>query len=782
MNEGEASGRNGPQEPPVGEALREGDGVYIAHVAFEADGRPRLQAVAEHLGSVAELASSFAAPFGGSEWAELAGRWHDLGKFQPAFQSYIRRATGYDADTSPDGGGPGRVDHSTPGAIHAVERLGAMSARGASVGRLLAYAIAGHHAGLPDWSQAQGGRGALEVRLAERRMEYDATVSVSAARSWLESTPPGGGPPRRAHTALWLRMLFSALVDADFLDTERFMHPAKTSERVGWASLRDVASAFERFMSSQARTDTPLNRRRSEILGWCKAAAEQSPGLFSLTVPTGGGKTLSSMAFALAHALRHGKRRIVYVLPYTSIIEQTADVFREAFGDLAGAALLEHHSNLDQEEETTRSKLASENWDAPVVVTTSVQFFESLFAARTSRVRKLHNLADSVVVLDEVQLLPADFLHPIVDTVQALADDFGVTVLLMTATQPAWDGAGQATTGLPRLNGVREIVRDPNGLHDQLRRVRVRTPEDLVTPRSWEEIAEQLLECPTVLCVVNRRKDARILFDLLASRDPTAVHLSALMCGAHRSEVIRAVRLKLQSGDPVRVVSTQLVEAGVDLDFPVVFRAMAGVDSIAQAAGRCNREGRRAQGDVKVFIPSTLPPPGILRKAEGVTRTLLAEGLVDPLAPDVFRRFFRQLYWLHGENLDKHRVRVLLDHVGKSSELTYAFRTAAAVFRMIPDDQQLPVVVRWQRHPHADRVEQSIAAFEDGTPDRWAFRVLQRSIVNVPRWNVDPLLSAGAIKQIHDRMFVQMDTTSYDERLGLRLEPSEIRDPEEFIS
>lgn len=756
---------------------------YLAHVAPGPGGEYRVHALGEHLDSVADLAARSAAIFGASEWARLAGRWHDLGKYQPAFQSYIRRTSRDDPDARVEEAASGRVDHSTVGALHAVRHLGTSGARGPAVGRLLAYAIAGHHSGLPDWYEADGGLRALEYRLRDRIPNYEATVAAPGASAHIAGAVPPGGPPARCATALWLRMLFSALVDADFLDTEGFMDPAKARGRAGWRSLPDLADTFETFMSAKAHPDTKVNRVRAEILGWCREAAEWEPGLFSLTVPTGGGKTLSSMAFALAHALRHGKRRVVYVIPYTSILEQTADVFRHAFAEREPwTALLEHHSNLDDEaREAGRSRLASENWDAPVVVTTSVQFFESLFAARTSRVRKLHNLSGAVVVLDEVQLLPVDFLYPALDAIQMLADHFGASVLLMSATQPAWAPPPGSAEHAPGLVGMREIVPDPQELHRQLRRVEIQTPPDLLEPRTWEEVAEELLRHHRVLCIVNRRADARVLFDLLVKEDPETVHLSALMCGAHRSAAIAGIRARLLAGRGTRVVSTQLVEAGVDVDFPVVFRAMAGLDSIAQAAGRCNREGRLPSGEVHVFVPPTAPPPGILRQAENTCRTLLAEGIEDLLSPTAFRRFFRQLYWLRGENLDRYGIRDLLDHGAKRADLTYAFRTASDRFRIVRDEQQLPVVVRWSGHPKIDRVEQALSSFERGAPDRWAFRALQRSIVTVPRWNLNPLVASGAVRQIHDRLYLQEDTTLYDERLGLRLEPTDIRDPEELM-
>ena len=753
----------------------------LAHVARDPDGRFLRHRLDDHLQAVADLAAEFAEQFGAEEWARLAGLWHDLGKFQPAFQEYLRRSSGYDVDGLPERA-PVRVDHSSAGAIHAIDHLGRIGPRGEAAGWLLAYAIAGHHAGLPDRSAADGGGAALESRVADRRDTLDSVLGVSAAEPWLSASMPAGGPASRQSAALWTRMVFSALVDADFLDTESFMDAARGQRRSGWKPLQEIAHSFERFMEGAARRDTSVNEQRSKVLDWCRRAADDSPGLFSLTVPTGGGKTLSSMAFALRHALAHGKRRIIYVIPYTSIIEQTADVLRRALGESERwTILLEHHSNLDEEQERHRTRLAAENWDAPVIVTTSVQFFESLFAARTGRVRKLHRIANSVVVLDEVQLLPADYLRPILDVVQALSDHFGTTCLFMTATQPVWSGTEKAPA-VPGLRGVREIVPDAEELHRALRRVVVRTPQDLDVPEAWEDVAVAMLAHSSVLCVVNRRQDARVLFEAVRATDAHAVHLSALMCGSHRSQVIASIRARLRERASVRVVSTQLIEAGVAVDFPVVFRAMAGLDSIAQAAGRCNREGELSTGEVRVFVPPTTPPPGILRQAEGLTRTMLAAGLSDVLSPQTFSSFFHQLYWLRGENLDRYGIRDLLDHDGRTPDLSYAFRTAAARFHLIPDENQIPVVVRWGQHPQPERIEDAISAVVHGTPDRWAFRVLQRSLVTVHRWNVAPLVRTGAVTPIHDRLLLQVDPTLYDDQVGLRLDPQEIRDPEELIA
>lgn len=766
-----------------GAAVEPATDEHLAHVQRTGDGRFRLHPLGEHLRSVARMSADFAQPFRGGDWARLAGLWHDLGKFQPAFQRYIRQGSGYDPEAHLEGGGSGRVDHSSVGAVHAVSHLAGEGPAGTAAGRLIAYVIAGHHAGLPDWHQVHGGAASLQVRLEERAALYENTRDVTAAAPYLAGGMPSGGPPSLQSASLWVRFLFSALVDADFLDTEAFMDPARSGLRAGWKNLSQIASSFDRFMKDKVRHDTEVNRIRAEILGWCREAANWEPGLFSLTVPTGGGKTLSSMAFALRHALEHGKRRIVYVIPYTSIIEQTAEVFRDALGETEPwTVLLEHHSSLEADRETPRSRVAAENWDAPIIVTTSVQFFESLFAARTSRARKLHNLADSVVVLDETQLVEADLLHPIIDATQFLADEFGVTVLLMTATRPTWAGSSGNDSETPSLEGVREIVPDPQSLHERLRRVEIHVPPSLTAVQKWDDIAERMLAEPSALCIVNRRQDARDLFRLVQRRDPAAVHLSALMCGAHRSEVIRDIKERLRRQDGVRVVSTQLVEAGVDVDFPVVYRALAGLDSIAQAAGRCNREGRQDRGDVHVFVPETSPPPGILRQAADVARTLFSGRDIDPLAPDSFDRFFRQLYWLRGDRLDKHGIRKLLNHDGSDRALAYAFRTAASRFRLIPDRDRVSVVVLWPPPDGDPEVTAAVRSIQHAGPNREAFRCLQRAVVGISRYHLGPLLEIGAVEELHDRLYVQRDSSLYDPVLGLTVEPEGTRDPEHLMA
>ena len=728
----------------------------VAHVRLDDEGTWHSHPLEEHLAGVAEQAAGFATVLNASPWGKLAGRWHDLGKFNPEFQNYIRRESGLEREQAHLENGPGRVDHSTAGAIHAVETLGLP-------GRILAYLIAGHHAGLPDWEKLeQGTGGALRERL-ERRELLEKTLAADLPAELLEAEPPPLNiPGGRSGFALWVRMLFSCLVDADFLDTESFMDGERAGLRGGYPDLESLRARFDRHMDAlmEGAPDTPVNRLRADILRQCRERAADTPGFFSLTVPTGGGKTLSGMAFALDHAIAHGKRRIVHVIPYTSIIEQTADIFRDIFGE----AVVEHHSSLDPDRETARSRLATENWDAPIIVTTSVQFFESLFAARTSRCRKLHNLVDSVVVLDEAQLLPPAFLQPILDALNLLVEHYGVAVVLSTATQPALETRKDSfgKTRLRGLNKVHEIIDHPNALYAALERVRVRLPDDLNTGRDWIAIADEIARHDSVLAIVNTRRQARELHALLPKG---TIHLSALMCGQHRSDVIADIKRRLADGESVRVVSTQLVEAGVDLDFPVVYRALAGLDSIAQAAGRCNREGRLKQGEVVVFVPPEPAPPGVMQRAAAKTVSVLATNDGNPLARANFSHFFRLFY--DETELDEKEIGRLLT---PGDGLEVQFRTAAKRFRVIDETGQT-VLVRYYGDEDDREIDILLNTLRAEGPSRWLMRKLQRYSVNVSDWHFRRLREDCQIEEIHPGIWAQMEgTTIYDATLGLALE------------
>lgn len=738
----------------------------IAHASQNPDGSWRApHNLADHLAGVAALSACHARKFGAEDWGHLAGLWHDLGKYRPAFQDYIRTRSGFEKENAHIEGA-GRVDHSTAGAVHAVDELGE------GAGRLLAYLIAGHHAGLPDWN---GDNASLFQRLEDARKKdfLKEALEQQPSEAILRGQHPGSRPKSgAADLHLWLRMLFSSLVDADFLDTENYMDSDKANTRAAYPTIDNLLTRFTAHMGRLASKAIPsaVNRIRANVLRQCidRAVEERGNGLYSLTVPTGGGKTLSALAFALHHAKEHKKRRVIYAIPYLSIIEQTADVFRGIFGE----DVVEHHSNLDPGKESARSRLASENWDAPLIVTTNVQLFESLFAARTSRCRKLHNLVDSVVILDEAQLLPPEFLEPCLAAIRALSKHYGVTFVLCTATQPAFQPReinGQPFAGLP---DIRELMRggthvqDPNDLYQGLDRVKVHWPDTRV-PTTWDELVERVTHYDQTLVVVNRKTHAREV----VKRLPDALYLSTDLCGAHRAERIEEIRIRLEANRerakaglpicPLHVVSTQLIEAGVDVDFPVVFRALAGLDSIAQAAGRCNREGRlmrgedEAKGEVHIFMPPEPAPSGLLLKGEQATRALLALDPKPTLAPHLFEHYFR-LWFAAINSMDKEGIVGLLT---PGNGLEISFRTAAEKFQLIPDDG-VPVIARW------GEAEKWLAKLEADKPDRWIMRKLQRYSVNVRRNCLDRLIAQHDVEEVLPGFYAQSNDLLYDEAFG----------------
>lgn len=735
--------------------------------------------LAAHLQSVAGMAAGFSEAFEPAavtqRWAYLAGLWHDLGKYRSGFQRYLLQSDNPDAHIEGKVGGREKT-HSAAGALWAMQKLGeAHGPNGALAARVLAYLIASHHAGLYDWD------GGLKERLEEAdcQTELQEALAASPPESILNhgdfvpnlNQIPGGS----AGFALWVRLLFSCLVDADFLDTEAHFDAGKPAKREGFPALDQMLSAFDEHMAVKAASasTSPVNTLRADILRQCREKAALPPSFFSLTVPTGGGKTLSSLAFALKHAQAHGKRRVIYAIPYTSIIEQTADVFREVFKALGDEVLIEHHSQADaaEKDETARSRLACENWDAPLVVTTNVQLFESLFVAKTSRCRKLHNLVGSVIVLDEAQQLPPEFLQPILDALNLLVKHYGVTVVLCTATQPALNSTDyfDKSKDLRGLENVCEIIDNPDALYEKLKRVQVELPGNWQTPTPWADIAAQLATEDCVLAIVGTRKAARELQRLLPLG---TLHLSALMCGAHRKTVIDHIKARLKAKRdgldqrPLRVVSTQLVEAGVDLDFPVVYRALAGLDSIAQAAGRCNREGRLAgKGRVVVFVPPERPPMGHLRKGADACVSTLHGNEADPLGRQLFATYFRQFY--HSVNLDGKGVCPLIKVDDKT--LGVKFRSAAEAFRLIDDQDSAMVVVRYAEH--RDELDKLLATLASKGPERWLMRKLQRHTVNIHKRVADKMLAQGSLTLPMPGLYVQQNTDGlYHPLLGLQVE------------
>lgn len=756
--------------------------------------------------------TALACPPSTRPWGHLAGLWHDLGKFRSGFQHYIRQ----DENAHIEGRGVGKRDksHSAAGALHAIHEMKQRFGEpGRRAGWLLAHLIAAHHAGLYDMAALQDrlfGSG-REDSEREYREAADSCAEHAPAllalpedldpRAMLSSIPGLSSGEPLAQT-LWLRILFSALVDADFLDTEAYLNRGAAGQRTGFPSLSEYLArldahldGMEERVSSAGRADDVVMRARSQVLADCRAGATGAPGVYSLQVPTGGGKTLASLAFALRHALVHGMERVIVAIPYTSIVEQTVDVLAGIFGR---DNLVEHHSQAESpaERESARSRLACENWDAPLIVTTNVQLFESLFAARTSRCRKLHRVQRSVIILDEAQTLPPPFLQPTLDALRLLVNHYGVTLVSCTATQPVLSDVARfdprrELRGLTRQGTKpREIVRDVERLYDNLERVRISWPADLLAVEELAAIAARLAAEPCALAIVNTRCDAADLvraLDAAAADGERTLHLSAAMCGQHRADVIAEIRARLAArrvgnARPLRVVATQLVEAGVDIDFPVVFRALAGLDAIAQAAGRCNREGLLGArgGRVNIFVRPIPAPLAALVRAAQATRAVLGDTRPDGLAPSLCDAYFR--HWYAQFDLDEKKVLPMLK---ASPDFDLRLRSAAEAYRLIDDEDQVSVVVPYEAVPpdaradpaaqaehqrQAERVRQAREALAHGRAERWQLRALQRYVVQSRQREVLAGLARGDFAEPLPGWFVLRDEPRYDARFGLLAE------------
>ena len=678
-----------------------------------------------HLNKVAFHTAKNAAamfPLGSDEakaahhWGYLTGLWHDLGKFAPQWQNYLAaKADLHSAEIS------GKLDHATAGAKHAIEVIPLL-------GHLIAYGIAGHHSGLLDTTS----NGACQsLRLQKYGLPEIPRLPVGITQ---QPTPdlPAFLKPKLLDgftPSFFSRMLFSSLVDADFIATEAFMCPSQTPYRNQppteiLSSISDLVEAKIASFGSPSLEDT-VNIQRAKVVTDCHAAAREDPGFFTLTVPTGGGKTLSSLSFALKHALAHGQQRIIYVVPFTSIIEQNADIIRSIVEPLRNDSftpLIEHHSALSPERETTQSRLAAENWDAPIIITTAVQFYESLFAAKTSRSRKLHNIANSVVILDEAQTLPVTYLAPCLRALQELADHYHTTVVLCTATQPA---IGYSENEFPiGLQKCREIIGDTASLFAALERVKIQALGEV----DDSTLCERLTENDQVLCIVNRRKHAQDLYRGLGESADN-FHLSALMCPEHRSEILNQIRARLDQGLPARVISTQLIEAGVDVDFPVVYRALAGLDSIAQAAGRCNRHGKIKTGTTYIFKPEDQKAETYFRETAQVADQLI-DLYEDLLGEEAIANYFDLYYFRNKSRWDEKAIleNFFTLRSDKSLPFRFQYSTTAKDFCLI-ESWQVPVII-----PYDKKAEKLVGELRNSSIPlhRNLLRALQRYTVQIP--------------------------------------------------
>ena len=714
--------------------------MIISHL-YEYDGCWHLQSNEDHSKGVADMAASFAADFGMSSWGRILGLLHDKGKEREAFQQYIRSASGLD------------TTH-----VHIKEHnhayVGGLIARkmyGETAQNLLTNPIASHHRGLYDNDELDN---TLKEKTIPDEVKMDC-LKISLDRPDFQSM-------RKEDFHHLCRMLFSCLVDADYLDTEQFMDPESASLRKGKSSLQELLPKLARHLEALrlAAKDTAINRIRNEVQQRCVEMAEMEKGFYSLTVPTGGGKTLSSLAWAMRHAVYHGMKRIIIAIPYTSIIVQTAAILKGIFGE---ENVLEHHSNVNSEnikDEQLKQKmqLAMENWDYPIVVTTNVRMFESMFDNKPSVCRKLHNIVNSILILDEVQTLPTGYLQPIVDTLRSYQKMFVMSVLFTTASQPVLEGLIEGcnpNANFKGLKSVKEIIPKEMKLHERLKRVHLDIDD---TPRSYDEIAQRLCYFKRVLCIVNTRRDAKELFKRLPKEGIT-LHLSRMMCPDHVNETINKIKaaLKEDSNKIIRVVSTQLVEAGVDIDFPVVFRQEAGLDSVLQAAGRCNREGRLGISTTYVFslAKEHLLPMGEISDADNARKNLGENR--DWFAPDTMTDYFKFLY-SRKESFDKAGIKEFM-----YDRNNLMFETAAKKFQLI-DNKGISLVVCWK--DSMDLVER----LKEGGTKYSLLKRLSKYMVNVYASDFKALKEAHAVTETVEGVFVVEQQAQYDKDLGLLIE------------
>jgi CRISPR-associated helicase Cas3/CRISPR-associated endonuclease Cas3-HD len=698
--------------------------MFTAHINPDTK---KEQSVKDHLENAAILAKKFAHAFSGDEYAFTTAILHDIGKCSIEFQNRILK-------------NGKKCDHSTAGAkeINKMNRSG----------KLMAYCIAGHHSGLPNYGSIAdvGIEGTLNARLNKKEGDfpnYKEFVDVIDTAKLCLPTKPAiqhyNNENIGATLSFFIRFIYSCLVDADFLDTEEFMsnYTINRSQNYDFDFFqRQLAKKLSSF-----KADSVVNQYRSKILISCLEKAKCKRSLFNLTVPTGGGKTLSSIAFAVNHLIENKLDRIIYVIPYTSIIEQTAAEFKAIFGD---ENVLEHHSNFDFDSDENqiniKLKLASENWDMPIIVTTNVQFFESLFSNKSSRCRKIHNISNSVIVFDEVQALPTGYLKPCIEAIKQLVQNYNSTVVMCSATQPPFNNFFNELE-------PQEICADISDMYDTFRRTKIIKPETLKS----DMLAERLNSINQILCIVNTRKHAMKVYKMLEGEG--CYHLSTLMCPAHRKENIKMIKLRLKEKLPCKVCSTRLIEAGVDVDFPVVYRAMSGLDSIIQSAGRCNREGkltfnnRSVLGEVYLFEPEeefVKHQPEAFKRPISMTESIMRK-YEDIASPEAIKDYFEQLFEITGEGLDQKRILNRLESDVRN--FSFDFEDIAHDFKLI-EETTYPIII-----PYDDKACLLIEKLRYSEHVSGLLRSLQAYTVNVYKNEYENLFAIGALDFISKGKF-----------------------------
>ena len=705
----------------------------------------RVQTLQDHLDGTAELAYEFAKPLGLEKSAYILGKNHDLGKYGSLFQLYIR-------GQKKRGG-----DHSTAGARFLWDhkrQLGPLAVMGA-------FCIAGHHSGLMNCGTITNPEGetTLYSRMRKGVPDYEEFVSHGYMEEQIlrEDFSRFGKTP--ADGMMLIRMLFSCLVDADFLDTECFM-TAGVKERGHFLSISDLADRFFAQLRNKGYMNphNRINEKRYEILSACMKRGEGKPGLYTLTVPTGGGKTLASMAFAMKQAVIHSKRRIIYVIPYLSIIEQTASIFRDFLGK---ENILESHSNVNYDETENfladRMKLAAENWDAPVIITTNEQFWESLYSNRTSKCRKLHNIANSVIIFDEAQMIPLDFLMPCLKALEELVKYYGCSAVLCSATQPE---LGKYLTLEPQ-----EIMNHIPELYQFFNRVTYQFDGE----KTYDEISENLGGYKQALCIASTKKEALEIFNRLDKKN--GFYLSTNLCPAHRKKVIYEIKKRLKEGLPCRVVSTSIISVGVDVDFPVAYLEYNGLDGLIQGAGRCNREGKALSSDsiVHVFRTEKEKKSLFMRKEKQATgMTLAVCGEREMSSPISIKTYYTNWYKGSEGNMDQKRI------LPEAEDM--AFRNIGEKFKLIQSCTKSVFV------PLDHRAEEIMEQLMKGIRTRDLMREAGQYIVNVLYYaeghSESPfsmMMNQGNIAWFEGdtELAYLANREAYDDRVGLKVEEKE---------
>jgi CRISPR-associated endonuclease/helicase Cas3 len=791
------------------------------------------QSVTQHLLAVGTKTGEFAGAIGLAELGELLGLLHDIGKYSGNFQNYIQSATGMldeDADDYVNAAGlRGQIDHSTAGAQLIHEKLSARGKQATYVGEVLALCLASHHSGLIDALEPDGTNN-LEHRLEksdekvhlvevhreapseltkriDKLIDDDRTLEAFYSLLKRVSCNEKEQVLRYFQFGMIHKYLFSCLIDADRSDTADFEEPVRVqikdhSDYVSWAELELRLEA----RLSEYPTENRIDHIRKDISEACLKAGKRPRGVYSLTVPTGGGKTLASLRFALRHAQEHNRKSVFYIIPFTSIIDQNAAQVRTImesphYGrELRGLVVLEHHSNLTPDEETSQQKILSENWDSPIVFTTNVQFLESFFGHGTRGIRRMHQLANSIIIFDEVQTIPIRCVHLFNNVINFLVSECNSTVIMCTATQPLLDDV-DPSRGALRPSKNSELMHDLRGLFAELKRV------ELIDRRKdggWnlDELASlaqaELRDNDSLLVVVNTKRSAKEFY--LALKKSVAIkvfHLSTNMCPAHRLRILRRVRWLLKRGRPVVCVSTQLIEAGVDIDFGAVIRFMAGLDSIAQAAGRCNRNGLRAIGRVTIVNPveenlDKLPDIKVGRDcAERVMREFQADKDAfdrDLLGPKAMRRYFELYFYARKDEMDysvgsdspvgrsdnllsllsTNRQSVLAyeqAHNGNlpNTKIWQSFMTASKAFEAIDSPTQ-GVIVPYREG--RDIINELLAS-EDPELRFELLKRAQRYSVNLFRQTKNKLLEGKALHEVPGIGVFYLDSQYYDYDSGL---------------